>query len=53
MNMNGGKSGISKKSNILLSGPSNINNGTIGTSLHGYGPISSVNAFGAINSQVN
>lgn len=49
MNMNGGKSGISKKSNILLSGPSNISNGTIGT-LHGYGPISSVNAFGGITS---
>jgi hypothetical protein len=30
----------------LFLGPSNITNGTIGTSLHGYGPISS---FGAMN----
>ena len=50
MNLNGGKSGMSKKSNMLLSGPSNISNGAIGTSLHGYGPIGSVNGFGAIGS---
>jgi hypothetical protein len=43
MNLNGAKSGITKKSNILLSGPSNISNGAIGTTLHGYGPIGSVN----------
>lgn len=42
--MNGGKNGLGKKSNALLTGPGvgqNINSGTLGASTHGYGPISS------------
>jgi hypothetical protein len=36
--MNGGKNGIGKKSNALLSGGAALNNGSVGAN-HGYGPI--------------
>ena len=38
--MNGGKTGLGKKSNAMLGvGPGVASNGTMGGSTHGYGPI--------------
>jgi hypothetical protein len=43
LHANGGKNGLGKKSNALLTGTGagqNMNSGTLGASTHGYGPIS-------------
>ena len=48
--MNGGKTGLGKKSNAMLGvGPGVSSNGTMGGSTHGYGPITSGGFQGIIS----